>query len=84
MLIQETHYKNWDLEKNYRWLDSRVDEQQRQMTIKMKPITLLLPDFKDKSFILNVIDTPGHPNFLGEIVAGLRICDGVILVVDAI
>ncbi len=27
MLIQETHFKNWDWEKNYRWLDSRVDEQ---------------------------------------------------------
>lgn len=34
------------------------------MTVKTKPITLLLPDFKGKSFVLNVIDTPGHPNFL--------------------
>lgn len=30
------------------------------------------------------MDTPGHPNFLGELVAGLRVCDGVLLVVDAV
>lgn len=30
------------------------------------------------------MDTPGHPNFLGEVVAGLRLCDGVMLVIDAI
>ena len=27
MLIQETHPKKWNLDKNYRWMDSRVDEQ---------------------------------------------------------
>ena len=27
MLIQQTHLRKWDLEKNYRWMDSRVDEQ---------------------------------------------------------
>ena len=31
-----------------------------------------------------MIDTPGHPNFIGEFVAGLRVADGVLLVVDAI
>lgn len=54
------------------------------MTIKMKSISLLLPDFKDKNYVLNLIDTPGHPNFIGELVAAMRISDGVILVVDAI
>lgn len=63
MLVQSTHDRNWNTEKNYRWLDSRVDEQERQMTIKAKPISLLLPDFKEKSYVLNIIDTPGHPNF---------------------
>ncbi len=70
--------------KNYRWLDSRVDEQQKQLSIKAVSISLLLQDFKYKHYLFNFVDTPGHPNFLGEVVAGLRLCDGVLLVVDAI
>lgn len=54
------------------------------MSIKASPITLLLQDFKEKHYLINFVDTPGHPNFLGEVVAGLRLCDGVLLVVDAI
>lgn len=34
--------------------------------------------------MLNILDTPGHPNFLGEVVASMRVSDGVLLVVDAI
>lgn len=30
------------------------------------------------------MDTPGHPNFVGEFVGALRVSDGVVLVVDAI
>ena len=30
------------------------------------------------------MDTPGHPNFMGELVASMRVCDAVILVVDVI
>lgn len=48
------------------------------------PISLLLPDFNEKHYLLNIIDTPGHPNFIGEVVAGLRMADGVILVIDAV
>jgi U5 small nuclear ribonucleoprotein component len=86
ILVQHTHVRNptWNLEKNYRWLDTRVDEQQKQLSIKATPISLLLQDFKSKHYVFNFVDTPGHPNFLGELVAGLRLCDGVLLVVDAI
>jgi U5 small nuclear ribonucleoprotein component len=47
LLIQEAHVRkpNWNLEKNYRWLDTRLDEQERQLSIKAMPISLLLPDF---------------------------------------
>ncbi len=47
------------------------------------PISLLLQDFNEKHYVMNIIDTPGHPNFIGEAVAGLRLADGVILVIDA-
>lgn len=84
MLIQQTHIKNWNLERNYRWMDTRVDEQERLVSVKDSAISLLLPDSKGKSYMLNIIDTPGHPNFSGELSCALRICDGVVLVVDAI
>jgi 116 kDa U5 small nuclear ribonucleoprotein component len=86
ILVQHTHMRKptWNLDKNYRWLDTRVDEQDKKLSIKATPVSLLLEDFKSKHYVFNFVDTPGHPNFLGEVVAGLRLCDGVMLVIDAI
>ena len=44
----------------------------------------MLPDSNGKNFILNLFDTPGHPNFNDEVCSALRACDGVVLVVDAV
>jgi len=52
--------------------------------MKASPISLVLPDTKSKSYLINIFDTPGHPNFTGEMCSALRACDGVILVVDVV
>ncbi len=80
LFIQQTHIRDWDGDKEYHYTDARKDEQKRKMTIKSSPMSLLLPDSKDKSYLINLLDTPGHPNFMGEVCSSLRMCDGAILV----
>jgi translation elongation factor EF-G len=54
------------------------------MSIKASPLTLILPDSNEKSYFFNFIDTPGHPNFSDEVSSGIRLADGMLLVVDCI
>lgn len=54
------------------------------MSIKASPITVILPDSRDKSYLFNLIDTPGHPNFSDEVTTGIRLADGMLLVIDCI
>uniref|UniRef100_A0A2I2Z6C3 116 kDa U5 small nuclear ribonucleoprotein component n=1 Tax=Gorilla gorilla gorilla TaxID=9595 RepID=A0A2I2Z6C3_GORGO len=56
---------------------------QRGVGIKSTPVTVVLPDTKGKSYLFNIMDTPGHVNFSDEVTAGLRISDGVVLFIDA-
>lgn len=42
-----------------------------------------LQDSQGKSFLCNMIDTPGHANFNDEVAVAMRLADGVMLVVDA-
>lgn len=63
--------------------DTRKDEQQRELSIKSTPLSIVLKNLKNKSYLINFIDCPGHTNFSDEITASLRQVDGVLLVVDA-
>lgn len=36
-----------------------------------------------KSYLLNIFDTPGHVNFSDEVTSAFRLCDGVVIFVDA-
>ena len=84
ILVESTHEKPWDPAANVRYTDARVDEQERGLSIKASPVSLVLPDTSGKSYLLNVIDAPGHVNFSDEATAAFRATDGVVLVVDAI
>ena len=67
-----------------RYTDSRLDEQQRGISIKASPMTLLLRAQSEKHYAFNLLDTPGHVNFQDEVTAAMRLADGVLLVVDAV
>jgi 116 kDa U5 small nuclear ribonucleoprotein component len=85
ILIEQAH-KDFasDPEEPMKYLDSRKDEISREISMKASPISLILQDSRDKSYLINIIDTPGHPNFSDEASAGLALCDGVFIVVDAV
>jgi len=61
-----------------RILDSNDQEKERGITIVAKNFSIQYKGFK-----LNIIDTPGHTDFGGEVERTLRMADGVLLLVDA-
>lgn len=59
-------------------MDSGDQEHERGITITAKQTSIFYEDYK-----INVIDTPGHADFSGEVERTLSMADGVLLVVDA-
>ncbi|MEW5309265.1 MAG: hypothetical protein WDW38_001161 [Sanguina aurantia] len=47
--------------------DTRLDEQSRGISIKMMPMSLVMEASSGKSFLMNLMDTPGHVNFNDEV-----------------
>ncbi|MBX4205247.1 MAG: translational GTPase TypA [Candidatus Doudnabacteria bacterium] len=77
-MLKQTHVQRNMEDLGERIMDSMDLERERGITIKAKNASVVFHDVK-----INIVDTPGHADFGGEVERTLRMVDGVLLLVDA-
>jgi len=88
LLYQSGMFRNEELDKlagaeHALIMDSNPLERERGITILSKNCAIRYVDSDGRVFKINIVDTPGHADFGGEVERVLKMTDGVLLVVDA-
>src|SRR3990170_6198657 len=74
---------SWELAGEQLMMDYDEQEQARGITINAA-IASMVHEVEGKSYLINLIDTPGHVDFGGDVTRAMRAIDGVIILDDAV
>ena len=82
-LLQGAGMMSEDLAGKARQLDFHEDEQERGITIDSASVSMV-HTYKDADYLINLIDTPGHVDFGGDVTRAMRAVDGCIVLTCAV